>query len=165
MARVTVEDCLVHCENRFDLVLKAAARAHRLELGQADAMVPFNNDKPAVLALREIAEGYDVTRDTGAERREFEEAALVNRFLGVEPSVTQAPGYQDDIDAQMAAASDQGSAAELDDLPFSLDDVFPADTVKKVTLSESEAEPESSPDQVDSPDQSSSEQPEEEKKD
>ena len=60
MARVTVEDCLKHVENRFDLVLKAAERAHALEMGAADPMVPLDNDKPTVIALREIAQGYDV---------------------------------------------------------------------------------------------------------
>lgn len=55
MARVTVEDCLKNVENRFDLVIKAAERAHALELGAADAKVPLDNDKPTVIALREIA--------------------------------------------------------------------------------------------------------------
>lgn len=62
MARVTVEDCLGNVENRFDLVLKAAKRAHKLELGGADPMVPRENDKPTVIALREIASGFDVTK-------------------------------------------------------------------------------------------------------
>lgn len=59
MARVTVEDCLQNVENRFDLVLKAAARAHALEMGVADAQVSIDNDKPTVIALREIAKGVD----------------------------------------------------------------------------------------------------------
>lgn len=63
MARVTVEDCLEHVENRFDLVLKAAKRAHLLELGAAESMVPRDNDKPTVIALREIAAGYDVIQE------------------------------------------------------------------------------------------------------
>lgn len=62
MARVTVEDCLEYVDNRFDLVLKSAKRAHLLELGAADAMVPLDNDKPTVLALREIAAGFDVEK-------------------------------------------------------------------------------------------------------
>lgn len=62
MARVTVEDCLQYVDNRFDLVLKASERAHLLELGAAEPMVPEENDKPTVLALREIAAGFDVTK-------------------------------------------------------------------------------------------------------
>jgi DNA-directed RNA polymerase subunit omega len=55
MARITVEDCLVHVENRFDLVLLAARRARQIAQG-ADPLVPSENDKPTVIALREIAE-------------------------------------------------------------------------------------------------------------
>lgn len=72
MARVTVEDCLGYLENRFDLVLKAAKRAHLLELGAVESMVPINNDKPTVIALREIAAGYDVTQEEG-NKTELEE--------------------------------------------------------------------------------------------
>jgi len=55
MARLTVEDCLDHVDNRFELVLIAAKRARQLAMG-ADPLVPVDNDKPTVLALREIAE-------------------------------------------------------------------------------------------------------------
>lgn len=55
MARLTVEDCLDNVENRFELVLIAAQRARQLAMG-AEALVPEDNDKPTVLALREIAE-------------------------------------------------------------------------------------------------------------
>ena len=55
MARITVEDCLEHVENRFDLVLLAARHARQIARG-ADPMVPPENDKPTVIALREIAE-------------------------------------------------------------------------------------------------------------
>ncbi|MFI4914721.1 MAG: DNA-directed RNA polymerase subunit omega [Steroidobacterales bacterium] len=56
MARVTVEDCLQNVDNLFQLVLLAAQRARRLANG-AEATVPLENDKPTVLALREIAAG------------------------------------------------------------------------------------------------------------
>ena len=56
MARITVTDCLEHVDNRFQLVLIATKRARQLILG-ADPLVPVENDKPTVLALREIAEG------------------------------------------------------------------------------------------------------------
>ncbi len=55
MARLTVEDCLDYVDNRFDLVLVASRRARQLAMG-ADPLVPLDNDKPTVLALREIAE-------------------------------------------------------------------------------------------------------------
>jgi len=56
MARVTVEDCLEKVSNRFDLVLMAAKRARLISNGQ-EPLVEEENDKPTVLALREIAEG------------------------------------------------------------------------------------------------------------
>ncbi len=56
MARTTVEDCLENVDNRFQLVLIAARRARELALG-GDPMVERDNDKPTVIALREIAEG------------------------------------------------------------------------------------------------------------
>jgi DNA-directed RNA polymerase subunit omega len=57
MARVTVEDCLVNLDNRFQLVLLASKRARDIALGH-DAYVELENDKPTVLALREIADGF-----------------------------------------------------------------------------------------------------------
>lgn len=55
MARVTVEDCLENVENRFKLVLLASKRARQLVLG-TEPLVEWENDKPTVVALREIAE-------------------------------------------------------------------------------------------------------------
>jgi DNA-directed RNA polymerase subunit omega len=56
MARITVEDCLDNIDNIFEMVLVAAKRARRVAHG-ADPMVELENDKPTVIALREIAEG------------------------------------------------------------------------------------------------------------
>lgn len=56
MARVTVEDCLRHINNRFDLVMLATKRARQLNHG-VEPLVPWNKDKATVVALREIAEG------------------------------------------------------------------------------------------------------------
>ena len=56
MARITVEDCLGSVENIFELVMVAAKRARRLANG-APAHLEWENDKPTVLALREIAAG------------------------------------------------------------------------------------------------------------
>jgi DNA-directed RNA polymerase subunit omega len=56
MARITVEDALAHLPNRFELTLVAAERARELERS-AKSTLPMDNDKPTVLALREIAAG------------------------------------------------------------------------------------------------------------
>ena len=57
MARVTVEDCLDKVENRFELVLVAAKRAHQLSSGGYRTTLDAGKDKPTVLALREIEAG------------------------------------------------------------------------------------------------------------
>jgi DNA-directed RNA polymerase subunit omega len=56
MARITVEDCLENIDNRFQLVLTATKRARQIGHG-AEPLVPEENDKPTVIALREIAAG------------------------------------------------------------------------------------------------------------
>lgn len=57
MARVTIQDCLEHVTNRFQLVLLASKRARHLALGGAEPTVPWESDKATVVALREIALG------------------------------------------------------------------------------------------------------------
>jgi len=57
MARITVEDCLDNIDNIFEMVLVASKRARRIAHG-ADPLVEWENDKPTVVALREIAEGH-----------------------------------------------------------------------------------------------------------
>ncbi len=57
MARITVEDCLDHVDNRFELVMLATRRARGLRQFGNDPLVPEENDKPTVIALREIADG------------------------------------------------------------------------------------------------------------
>ncbi len=76
MARVTIEDCLKHVENRFDLVLSAAVRARQIEQGEVDPTVEVDNDKPTVLALREIAAGHDVSVKAKVEGDETETLIL-----------------------------------------------------------------------------------------
>ena len=70
MARITVEDCLDNVDNRFDLVLTATKRARQIANG-AEPLVQEENDKPTVIALREIAEGF-----IDAERVEMLQAEI-----------------------------------------------------------------------------------------
>ncbi|WP_296048043.1 DNA-directed RNA polymerase subunit omega [uncultured Alteromonas sp.] len=63
MARVTVEDAVDKVGNRFDLVLVAARRARQIATEGKDPMVDVSNDKPTVIALREIEKGL-VTSET-----------------------------------------------------------------------------------------------------
>ena len=57
MARITVEDCLDKVDNRFELVMVASKRARQLQTEGKDPLVAEDNDKPTVLALREVAQG------------------------------------------------------------------------------------------------------------
>ncbi len=70
MARITVEDCLDHVDNRFDLVLLATRRARQLA-GGVEPLLPWQNDKPTVMALREVAAG--VLSDEVLEEQVVEE--------------------------------------------------------------------------------------------
>lgn len=74
MARVTVQDAVEKVGNRFDLVLIAARRARQMQTGNKDALVPEENDKATVIALREIEEGL-ITKEVldARERQEQQE--------------------------------------------------------------------------------------------
>lgn len=74
MARVTVQDAVEKIGNRFDLVLVSSRRARQLQTGGKDALVPEENDKTTVIALREIEEGL-ITKELldARERQEQQE--------------------------------------------------------------------------------------------
>ena len=79
MARITVEDCLEHVENRFELVMVASKRARQIQTGGKDPLVSEDKDKPTVLALREIAEQLvdaSILIDTAQNEAEESVAAL-----------------------------------------------------------------------------------------
>ena len=111
MARVTVEDCLANVDNRFQLVLVATKRARQLSLG-AEPFVDEDNDKPTVLALREIAEGH-VTRDILDEQVEEE----ILEFITEDESEEQAEPTELDaltaaLQAELAGAIEGSDDAE-----------------------------------------------------
>jgi DNA-directed RNA polymerase subunit omega len=89
MARITVEDCVANIPIKFQLVLVAAKRARQLANG-AEPMVEWENDKPTVVALREVAEGY-VTESILEEREQ-----PIEELLSLESAVS---GMQDDMNA------------------------------------------------------------------
>ena len=74
MARITVEDCTDKISNMFELVLVASKRARQLANG-AEPMVEWENDKPTVVALREIAEGH-ITQSILGEKDQVVEDIL-----------------------------------------------------------------------------------------
>jgi DNA-directed RNA polymerase subunit omega len=85
MARITVEDCLEKIPNLFQLVLVAAKRARQLANG-AHAMLEWENDKPTVVALREIAEGH-VTEEILTQRDKPVEDLLAADLAAVPPVI------------------------------------------------------------------------------
>jgi DNA-directed RNA polymerase subunit omega len=75
MARITVEDCLENIDNRFELVLTATKRARQIGHG-AEPMVEEHNDKPTVIALREIADGLIDAEKVDVLQAEIEAAEV-----------------------------------------------------------------------------------------
>ena len=61
MARITVEDALEKIESRYDLIVLAAKRARQLAIGGRKATLDWEDDKPTVMALREIEAGTVTT--------------------------------------------------------------------------------------------------------
>ena len=96
MARITVEDCLEHIENRFDLVLLAARRARQISQG-ADPLLPPENDKPTVIALREIAENLisPASMDEMEAQAEIEKIATDDDLIR---QIAQASLEAEDVD-------------------------------------------------------------------
>lgn len=93
MARVTVEDCLKNVDNRFDLVLVASKRARQLANGK-EATIDVENDKPTVVALREIAAGTislkimdEISAREHAERTRVSEEELLQDKIQDQPPV------------------------------------------------------------------------------
>lgn len=82
MARVTVEDCLDNVDNRFELVMVASKRARQLAIGGKDPKLEWENDKPTVMALREIAEGLVTPLSVEEKAVDEDEAAMF--LVGVE---------------------------------------------------------------------------------
>ena len=80
MARITVEDCLDKINNRFELVLTATKRARQIANG-AEPMVQEENDKPTVLALREIAEGHITAERVDILQAELDAAEMFDSEL------------------------------------------------------------------------------------
>ena len=96
MARITVEDCLEHVDNRFDLVLIASKRARQLANG-VEPLLPWQNDKPTVMALREIGDGL-VRPETLAEA----DRAAADAAEALEKALAEELGMRDVDDDESA---------------------------------------------------------------
>lgn len=110
MARITVEDCLDHVDNRFELVLVGTKRARQIATGGKDPMVPEENDKPTVIALREIEEGF-IGPGILTEKEEDDYEEMVDDIAAIEASLASAAGdigedaVQPDSDVEITPAA------------------------------------------------------------
>jgi DNA-directed RNA polymerase subunit omega len=129
MARITVEDCLDHVDNRFELVMVGSKRARQIATGGRPALVPEENDKPTVIALREIEAGlvtaailtekpqdYEIL-DASEEEPEMDADAAViaaiEAALAPEAAVaTETVTPEATADAELAAALEAAMAPE-----------------------------------------------------
>ena len=84
MARVTVEDCLENVINRYELVLLASKRARQIALG-SEPLVPPDDDKPTVIALREIAENLVNTENVDKINQTDTDEELSEDVFGLPP--------------------------------------------------------------------------------
>ncbi len=98
MARITVEDCLKNVDNRFELVMIGSKRARQLAVEGRTALVPEENDKPTVVALREIAGGHVDASILSPVKQNF---ALDEDVAEV---VTQSSTDETDLEAEADAA-------------------------------------------------------------
>jgi DNA-directed RNA polymerase subunit omega len=86
MARITVEDCLEVVPSRFDLIIMASKRARQLATTSRDPLVEWDNDKPTLVALREIEAGL---LDMETLDRTLEEDVLMDGFSTPDSEVSQ----------------------------------------------------------------------------
>lgn len=120
MARITVEDCLENVENRFELVMVASKRARQIQTGGRDPMVPLENDKPTVLALREIAQNLvnpSILIDTAQEEAEDSVAALEAAKEAAAGTPKNDISIEDAMDAELVpedSETDTTDSAEID---------------------------------------------------
>jgi len=95
MARITVEDCLENVDNRFELVMVSSKRSRQIQTGGKDPLVSVDNDKPTVLALREIAEGL-----------------IDASILIAKPPSVELEELSEDINAEVVEGAEAASEAE-----------------------------------------------------
>ena len=119
MARITVEDCLDNVDNRFELVMVSSKRARQIQTGGKDPMVTADNDKPTVIALREIAEGH-VNADilVVKPRNDMEEIdmeAEVSALAAAEETIKEVASEVIIADDAEEVGGDQAAAEEIED--------------------------------------------------
>ena len=114
MARVTVEECLDKVDNRFELVLVAAKRAHQLNSGGFRSTLDVGKDKPTVVALREIEAGL-IDASILTEEYAMEEELNAHDKLVQETKVNEVAAELSDVKLDSEAESDDLAVKEADE--------------------------------------------------
>jgi len=128
MARVTVEDCVKKVPNRYELVALSARRAKDLSSG-APLTIDRDNDKDAVVALREIADGTIEVEDLREHLvHSHQQRQMMEDFVGASEQEKDAKTAKDEIDAAFKDEQAEGGEVDqkaLDDagMSFAGDDV------------------------------------------
>jgi DNA-directed RNA polymerase subunit omega len=114
MARVTVEECLDKVDNRFELVLVAAKRAHQLNSGGFRSTLDVGKDKPTVVALREIEAGL-IDASILTEEYAMEEELNAHDKLVQEAKVNEVAAELSEVKLDSEAESDDLAVKEADE--------------------------------------------------
>ena len=114
MARVTVEECLDKVDNRFELVLVAAKRAHQLNSGGFRSTLDVGKDKPTVVALRAIELGL-IDASILTEEYAMEEELNAHDKLAQEAKVNEVTAELSDVKLDAEAESDDLAVKEVDE--------------------------------------------------
>ena len=114
MARVTVEDCLDKVQNRFELVLVAAKRAHQLNSGGFRTTLDVGKDKPTVLALREIEAGL-IDASILTEEYAIEEELNAQEKLADEAKMSEVKEELSEVTLDSEVATDDLSVKDQDE--------------------------------------------------
>ena len=117
MARITVEDCIDKFESRFELVLVASNRARKLHSGETPT-VEKDNDKPTVIALREIAD-ESVSVDSLKDKliQEYQTVSPIDEeelSLDYDGSVTETKEEINEDDLQFSEVNDEAQTPNED---------------------------------------------------
>ena len=115
MARVTVEDCLEKIDNRFKLIMVASKRARQIAMG-TEPLVEWENDKPTVVALREIADEL-ITEESLKETPLSSSEELLSEEMGEVDALTAALQAEIGIELSQMQSEESESGTSANSTP------------------------------------------------
>jgi DNA-directed RNA polymerase subunit omega len=127
MARITVEDCLDHVDNRFELVMVGSKRARQIATGGRPALVPEENDKPTVIALREIEAGLVTAAILTEKPQDYEILDASEEEPEMDADAAVMAAIEAALAPEGAAAPESAAAPEEPDLAAALEAAMAAE--------------------------------------